>query len=156
MRTETNSPTSEDEGVPLTQGRTALMNEAGKAPAFPRVGRYNPVLRTDVGAEFHGVRITPGDHNLERQILDAAHNSQVEEQRGNREAALNWSQAMLAAIKARRPEVVKAIRDDDQRPQHLKDMDVLETCERCIEEQAGCPDFFGCMGVIASSRGDQP
>lgn len=36
--------------------------------------------------------------------------------------------------------------------QYLADLEVLERCEQCIVEQAGCPDFFGCMGEIARGR----
>jgi hypothetical protein len=40
----------------------------------------------------------------------------------------------------------------DAHAQYLADLEVIERCERQIEEQAGCPDFFGCMGELRTGR----
>lgn len=36
--------------------------------------------------------------------------------------------------------------------QYAADLEVIERCERQIEEQGGCPDFFGCMGELSRRR----
>lgn len=50
------------------------------------------------------------------------------------------------------PAVGQALRRADRQAQYLADLEVIERCERQIEHQAGCPDFFGCMGELASRR----
>lgn len=37
--------------------------------------------------------------------------------------------------------------------QYQRDLAVIEKCELAIEHQAGCPDFFGCMGELRAARG---
>lgn len=36
--------------------------------------------------------------------------------------------------------------------QHQRDLEVIARCEEQIEREAGCPDFFGCMGDLAARR----
>jgi hypothetical protein len=40
-----------------------------------------------------------------------------------------------------------------QQGQYLRDLAVLERCELAIEERAGCPSFFLCLGAAAAVRG---
>lgn len=43
--------------------------------------------------------------------------------------------------------------EDWLREQYLRDLAVLERCEQCRDEEAGCPSFFLCMGDLVRMRG---
>ena len=70
----------------------------------------SPILSTPVGSELHGTVVTEADHHLEKQILDCAHQAARCEKLGRATSALEWTRAMQAAIAARRPEIVAALR----------------------------------------------
>lgn len=81
---------------------------AESAGVGKRRQRMNPILSTPVGAELHGAVITQADIDIEKQILDCSHQAMRCEKLGRMEQAVSWSEAMQAAIAARRPEIVAA------------------------------------------------